>query len=578
MDASATKVARSSLKLYRNPAPLLAVLLATFVIAVLAGASITTSRATDSAVAEYVAVRRSEFDSMRVVQTQLDEEAGIGSATQAQMAGEIDQLRSDLIAARQSAFLPAVEHLAALNRAWNVRHSKTVAEHFHSVNDTMQLELQARLRTVFSALIAQIRATTEISALLVALSSLVVIGVAVLANRAHARFEEESRRKAVLERTADQFRTMIQTIPQIVWIADSRGGVTYFNDRWYDYTGQKERDALGEGWIAVVHPDDAARALATWREARTSGALEVEYRLRDKDGNYHWFVGRGLPERDADGSISRWLGTCTDVDAQHAQIESLQRLADAFARAQLPETLPSTPLVYFDATYLPAEDVTQVGGDWYDVFPLDRDRFFFSLGDVTGHGLEAALVMSRVRQAFVSFASIDAQPATILERANRVLRMHKESMVTALCGVYNARTGDLTFGSAGHPPALIRSPDGSIRELTSMAPPLGIVDQFRVDPIHGRLQAGDILVCYTDGIIENERDLPRGEALLRTVLRQLTPLEFAQPAEAIRERVLGARRGRDDVALLVLARRSVPVDTGLTEPAARIPSATAGKG
>jgi PAS domain S-box-containing protein len=576
VDASAAKVARSALKLYRNSAPLLAVLLATFVIAVLAGASITTTRAADSAVAEYLAVRRSESASIRVVQTQLDEEAGIGAATQAQMTSELDQLRADLANAGESTLLPAVDRLSALNRAWNARHSKTVAEYFHNANDSLQLALQARLRTVFGALTAQVRATAFISGLLVALSSIVVVGVAVLTNKARARFEEEVRRKVVLERTAGRFRAMIETIPQIVWIADARGGVTYFNQRWYDYTGQQERDALGEGWIAAVHPDDATKALSAWRDARNSGSFEIEYRLRNKDGNYNWFVGRASPERDADGSISRWLGTCTDVEAQHAQIESLQRLADAFARAQLPETLPSTPLVYFDATYLPAEDAAQVGGDWYDVFPLDGDRFFFSLGDVTGHGMEAAVVMSRVRQAFVSFASIDAQPAVILKRANHVLRMHKESMVTALCGVFDARSGEVTYASAGHPPSLIRRPDGSVRELSGKAPPLGIVDDFRAEPARAHLQAGDILICYTDGIIENERDLPRGEEKLRAVLRKLTPFEFAQPALAIRERILGARRARDDVALLVIARRGIPVDSGTT-PAPRAAQA-AGKG
>ncbi len=553
-------------------------LFATFVIAVLAGAAITTTRATDAAVAEFIRLRGSQSASIRVVQTQLDEEAGVGAATQAQMARELAQLRANLTKAGQSELLPYVDSLAKLNRDWNAQKNKTTAEHFLSENDALQLALQARLRTVFAALTDRIRAATIISALLVILSSLVVIGVAIIANRAQEQFEEEARNKVVLERTNSQLRTIIEAIPQIVWIADGKGAATYFNERWYDYTGQIESDALGEGWISVVHPDDAAKTLSAWRGARESGAYEVEYRLRDKQGEYHWFVGRGLPEREAGGRIARWLGTCTDVDAQHTQIESLQRLADAFARAQLPETLPSTPQVYFDATYLPAEDLAQVGGDWYDVFALDNERYFFSLGDVTGHGMEAALVMSRVRQAFVSFASVDDEPAAILERANRVLRMHKESMVTALCGVFNTRTGDLTYGSAGHLPSLIRSVDGSIREVTSNAPPLGITDKFRVERVRDHLQAGDILVCYTDGIVENERDLVRGEERLRAVLGQLTPFEFAAPARAIRERILGARRGHDDVALLVMARRGIPVDSGTTEPASPAEQATVGKG
>ena len=301
---------------------------------------------------------------------------------------------------------------------------------------------------------------------------------------------------------------------------------------------------------------------------RTGTPYEVEYRLRSARGEYQWFVGRALPERDERGRIVRWLGTCTDVDAQHAQLESVQRVADAFAQAQLPESLPRTPEVAFDATYLPAEDLTQVGGDWYDAFALDESRFFFSLGDVTGHGLDAALLMSRVRQAIIAFASVGNEPAAILERSNRVLRMHRETMVTALCGVFDARSGRLQYASAGHPPSLLMRDGGAIREVSSGAPPLGIIDRMRVTAVQEYLAPGDRLICYTDGIIENERDVLAGERQLRTVLAALTPFEAADPAHAIRERILRGRRGRDDIAILVLSRLASSGVSALADDAA----------
>jgi PAS domain S-box-containing protein len=360
----------------------------------------------------------------------------------------------------------------------------------------------------------------------------------------------------------------------MVWIADPAGNVTYLNERWYEYTGQTRGEPPAAGWLDAVHPDDLALMLPAWHASVRSGApFEVEYRLRDTNGAYHWFVARAVPERDPRGALQRWLGTCTDVDTQHSQLESVQRVADAFAQAQLPEKLPAEARLAFDATYLPAEDVAQVGGDWYDAFALDEDRFFFSLGDVTGHGLYAALTMSRVRQAIFAFASVQNDPAAILERTNRALRMHDEDISTALCGIVDARTGEVRYASAGQPPALILRTSGAIEELTSGAPPLGITDTVGCEPVSAVLRPGDRLVCYTDGIIENERDIEAGERQLREVLRALTPFEFAAPARAIRERILGGRRGRDDVAVLVLSRLA---ETGVASAAQ--PPVAVGKG
>ncbi|HEV3195759.1 MAG TPA: SpoIIE family protein phosphatase [Candidatus Cybelea sp.] len=242
------------------------------------------------------------------------------------------------------------------------------------------------------------------------------------------------------------------------------------------------------------------------------------------------------------------------------QIESLQRVADAFHRAQLPRALPSSPQLSFDATYVPAEEVAVVGGDWYDVFTLDGQRYVFSMGDVTGHGLEAAILTSRVRQTISTLASIENDPAAILERANALLRKRDDLIVSALCGSIDARDGAIAFASAGHPPVLIVTPEGTIRELSSGAPPLGVTERLDVVARRDTLLAGELLVCYTDGIIENERNVVEGEARLRQVLTSLRSAQRAdRPAAAIGNRILGARRGRDDVAILTILRSSAPV-------------------
>jgi len=602
VDATVTKVARSALRFSKDLAPLLAVLLAVTVVAALGGASIAMAHATNSALTEYRALRSSQSALLRTEQNLIDEETGIrgyamtGDAAMLApytnaarlMSKDLATLHDSLLRANRPDLTERVSALAALHSLWNARvavptlraadprstsalqiRGKQIVDRFRAVNRALQQTLTLQLRTVFRSMTNQIRITAYLSALLILLIAAVVVVLTYAASAARARLEKETRRKDIVERTAAQLRTVIRAIPHIVWIADRHGNITYVNERWHEFTGQAPAQALGQGWADAMHPDDVAPTLSQWQTSVHSGLeFEREYRLRGRDGVYVWFVARGLPERDADGTITRWLGTCTDIDAKHTQLETVQRVADAFAHAQLPAELPSTPLVDFDATYLPAEDLAKVGGDWYDVFALDSDRFFFSLGDVTGHGLEAALMMSRVRQAIVSFASVENDPAAILERTNRVLRMHSDSMVTALCGVLNARSGELQYASAGHPPALIFGGQGPIRELSSNAPPLGISDRIRIPSSHDRLDPGERLICYTDGIIENERDLIRGEARLREVLAQLTPFEYAEPARAVRERILGGRRGRDDVAILVISRMGLAQSVGTTAQSA----------
>jgi serine phosphatase RsbU (regulator of sigma subunit) len=135
-----------------------------------------------------------------------------------------------------------------------------------------------------------------------------------------------------------------------------------------------------------------------------------------------------------------------------------------------------------------------------------------------------------------------------------VLQTQGDHIVTAVCGVIDAENGAVTIASAGHPPALIVSLSGAIRELSSSAPPLGVTDRLQADCRDDRLSPGEMLVCYTDGIIENERNVIEGEARLRRVLSSLKPSERREPAPAIRHRILGARHGRDDVAILTIRR------------------------
>jgi PAS domain S-box-containing protein len=130
---------------------------------------------------------------------------------------------------------------------------------------------------------------------------------------------------AALRESEQRFRTIADMIPQMVWSTLPDGFHDYYNRQWYAYTGVPEGSTDGEGWNAIFHPDDQARAWARWRHSLETGEpYEIEYRLRHRDGEYRWVLGRAQPIRDAQGAIVRWMGTCTEIHEQKLAQEALK--------------------------------------------------------------------------------------------------------------------------------------------------------------------------------------------------------------------------------------------------------------
>ena len=114
-----------------------------------------------------------------------------------------------------------------------------------------------------------------------------------------------------------KFRLLTDTMPQMVWSTLPDGFHDYYNARWYEFTGVPVGSTDGEGWNGMFHPDDQARAWSVWRHSLETGdPYEIEYRLRNAQGEYRWTLGRALPIRDENGTITRWFGTCTDIHDQ----------------------------------------------------------------------------------------------------------------------------------------------------------------------------------------------------------------------------------------------------------------------
>jgi PAS domain S-box-containing protein len=124
----------------------------------------------------------------------------------------------------------------------------------------------------------------------------------------------------------EQYRVLAEVMPQCIWTAGPDGQTDYVNQHWCEFSGLDPVESLGSGWAGVLHPDDAAACVAAWTHAVGTGEIfEAEYRLRRADGVYRWFLGRGLPVRDRQGRVIKWLGTATDIDDRKRAEKEMRR-------------------------------------------------------------------------------------------------------------------------------------------------------------------------------------------------------------------------------------------------------------
>jgi PAS domain S-box-containing protein len=324
----------------------------------------------------------------------------------------------------------------------------------------------------------------------------------------------------------EALRTLAQTIPEIVWTALPDGRIDWANKRWYDYTGTSEVASPDAGWRQALHPDDGVLLKRRWPESPVeAGETEIDVRLLGSDGVFRWFLTRVVPVRDSRGNVVRWYGASTNVDEQRHQAENLRelyarehRLVGNLQRAFLPGNFPGCAGLAFSHVYLPAASEENVGGDWCDAFRVGDRRIAVCVGDVSGHGLDAAVRMLRVRELVRAAAFDDPEPAVVLERAALALATEEpEHIVTALYGVVDCARRTFTYAGAGHPPPVFLR-EGLARSLPFGGIPLGVVRRPSYVNQEIALREGDVVTLYTDGLTEAQRDPVEGERLLLALL------------------------------------------------------------
>jgi len=262
----------------------------------------------------------------------------------------------------------------------------------------------------------------------------------------------------------------------------------------------------------------------------------------------------------ADLGLAVRLGRRAGTAVERARIYTERaRIAHLLQRALLPESLPEIPGADVQALYSAAGELNEVGGDFYDVFEYDADRWMLVVGDVCGKGPRAAGVTALARHTLRAGAISDQSPTEMLHTLHRALRRQPPGAdLCTVCLVTMTRSPErarLTIALAGHLPPLLIDRSGAATQVGRHGTILGVIDPIDIHEVEAELHAGDTLLLYTDGVVEAGRPKRQlGEQGLLELCRRAPALTLVGLLERVEQVALEHADGslRDDIALLGL--------------------------
>ncbi|MDX3071191.1 PP2C family protein-serine/threonine phosphatase [Streptomyces sp. NPDC088354] len=406
------------------------------------------------------------------------------------------------------------------------------------------------------------------------------------------------------------YAALFAATPSPCLVLDPRFMIVGVNQAYLEATGRTRDDLLGQ-YLFDAFPDNPAdphadgvrnlsasleRVLA-FRTSDTMAPQKYDIPVVSRPGAFEerWWSPINTPVLAPDGTVSWIIHRVEDVTAfvqarRHRHVPKGGRLsareqvmeAELYVRArelqvlneelrraharerQVALTLQDAMLHSPDLAqhgdvavrYLPAAGSLNVCGDWYDVVDLPDDRFAVAVGDVVGHGLQAASVMGMLRSALSAATRTAPGPARALEILGQYARSVEGALATTAVSVLIMRKSrEITYSSAGHPPPVLLRTDGRCVLLDEATdPPLGAGPcqaarpQARVPYV-----PGDALVLYTDGLIERRgEDIDVGLTRLTDALTAEARLGAEPLADAVLDRLGLSRGGADDIALVTV--------------------------
>ncbi|HEY1666330.1 MAG TPA: GAF domain-containing SpoIIE family protein phosphatase [Trebonia sp.] len=401
-----------------------------------------------------------------------------------------------------------------------------------------------------------------------------------LADAALSRLDEQSLLTALLERV----KTVLQADTAAVLLLDRSAGqlVATAASGIEEEVRQGVRIPMGAGFAGRVAASGEPVILNTVDHTTVRNPLLVDRGIRSLLGvplfaggkvigvlHVGSLSGRPFGQRDA---VLLQLAADRAAFALHSLMSQDDALAAvALHRSLLPATLPAVPGTDLAARYVTGSG--NVGGDWYDVFPLPDGRLGVVVGDVAGSGLAAAVIMGRMRSALRAYVLQTADPAAALRLLDRKIQYFEpDAMATVLYGLYNPGTGEFVCSSAGHLPPVLAAP-GERAALLPVRPdpPIGTADDPPRRCTTAFIPPGALLCCFTDGLVERrDNSIDQGIGLLAAVLDERIAAaggpgpggEVTEPAEdacaAVMRALVGNAPAPDDIAVLVLSRHPGP--------------------
>jgi len=299
------------------------------------------------------------------------------------------------------------------------------------------------------------------------------------------------------------------------------------------------------------------------RELNIHSLMAVPLILKEEAIGAMLFQYHSMPVafKEADVDFARKLAVSVGLSVANARLFAIeQNIADTLQEALLtvPERINK---IDFGHLYRSATESARVGGDFYDIFEIDDDMVAVLIGDVSGKGLAAAALTSAVKNSIKAFCFHEASPAVIVSKTNDLIAKSSGAsvFVTLFLALIDTRTGGMVYCNAGHPPGLLRRHAGTVATLETRSPAIGIFGGMVFSDSSLVLKAEDMLILYTDGIVEARYDRDfYGEAKLLDFIKSVkNPNAKTLPGKILKS-VRGFTGGplQDDIAIIVVSPKS----------------------
>jgi PAS domain S-box-containing protein len=394
-------------------------------------------------------------------------------------------------------------------------------------------------------------------------------------------FMARERAQETVRESRDELESVLNHMPVGVTVVGADGRYRFVNDVTAQINDAKPEELIGVsafeaiGGLTILDSDGVELDRNDLPLFRALRGEESPPRLLEFTGpavrEQRWAIAHAIPlpgEGHAPRAVISVIEDVTDVKSAEAALRASEaryrEIADTLQRGLLPPEAIDVAGLDFDARLHTEEAGTRIGGDFYDVFAVGGDRYAIVIGDVSGKGVGAAGLTALARYTIRTAAMADPRPVTVLRRLNEAMlqSVPDDQYLTAIYALVEAVEDghEVSVASGGHPPPLVVSAEGDVRQVKAEGTLLGFFSELDLLEGGTHLGHGDAMILFTDGITEaGFRDespgAPVTDAALRSLLTGLGGVSASRIADAIEAKVLAAEGGelRDDATMVVVS-------------------------